>query len=116
MGPWTVVVRLTSAAAWILVVDAEGNDVLQASLPRPGHRRALRMVLESLALWADRRLSVAISADELDAWCFEADVFGVDWDQPASHLVELSWVLPSRERDRLGLPDFDALRRLIPGA
>ncbi len=117
MRPWAVVIRLTTEMAWILVTDAEGDDRLQARLPRPRHHRALRTLLEGLALWGGWPLRVAISADELDPWSFEEDVFGLDLDRSGdADLLELSFLLPSRDRDRLGVGDFESLRRLVPGA
>lgn len=116
MPSLTVVIRLTSETAWILVSDREGNDRLQAQLARPRHRRALRTLLEGLALWGGGPLSVAISAAELDPWSFEEDVFGIDPDGPETDLVELTFLLPPRDRDRLSVEGFEALRRWVPGA
>ena len=116
MQPWTVVIRLTMETAWILMTDAEGNDVLQARLPRPRHPRALRTLLEGLALWGGWPLSVAISADELDAWSFEQDVFGIDLERSPADLVDVRFLLPLSARDRLHVDDFEALRLLVPGA
>lgn len=116
MPSWTVVIRLTSETAWILVSDREGNDCLQARLARPRHRRALCTLLEGLALWSGAPLSVAISVAELDRWSFEEDVFGIDLEGPETDLVELSFLLPPRDRDRLSLAGFDALRSWVPGA
>jgi hypothetical protein len=65
----TASVRITLDETRILVRD-EAGDRLIARLPalHSSHRWALRALLESLALWSQRRLRVVLSADDSCDW------------------------------------------------
>ena len=65
----TATVRVTRDETRILVRDETG-DRLIARLPalHASHRWALRALLESLALWSQRRLRVVLYADDSCDW------------------------------------------------
>jgi hypothetical protein len=65
----TVTITATSAETKLLVVDETG-DRLIARLPSlaTAHRWALRALLESMALWAERPVRVVLYADETYEW------------------------------------------------
>jgi hypothetical protein len=65
----TATVRITPDETRILVSDETG-DRLIARLPalHSGHRWALRALLESLALWSQRRLRVVLCANDSCDW------------------------------------------------
>ena len=65
----TATVRITQDETRILVSDETG-DRLIARLPalHSSHRWALRALLESLALWSQRRLHVVLCANDACDW------------------------------------------------
>lgn len=89
-----------------------GNELLRAALPAPGtcmHPRSAPTVLEGLALWLQRPLSVVLyAADGDDSSALGlSDGFGFGY-QTVHYEVEV--VDPTRRRQRLG--SFADLRQL----
>ena len=103
------IVRITLDETRILVRDETG-DRLIARLPalHSSHRWALRALLESLALWSQRRLRVVLYADDSCDWqglgladAFEfTDSLHLDVD-----IVPLE-ARPGRRRQLVGLGSF----------
>ncbi len=112
MSCWNTTLEVTPEAVWLLVRDAQGDEVLKALLPgSPRHPRALLTLLEALALWSGEVLCAAICAD------------GTVVPSPGSHeeelwpeespLVRFEFLLPRGRGRRLrGVGDFARLRRL----
>lgn len=109
------IVRITVDETRILVHD-EAGDRLVARLPPlyGSHRWALRALLESLALWSQRRLRVVLSADDSCDWqsLGLADAF-----EFASDSLHLDVAIVPHERRRgvrhlTGLGSFRAERDL----
>jgi len=95
-----------------LYLTVGGNELLAAVLPPPGagmHPRSVPTVLEGLALWLQRPLSVVLyAADGDDSSALGlSDGFGFGY-QTVHYDVEV--VDPARRRGRLG--SFADLRRL----
>lgn len=114
-------VRLLPRGSSVLVLGLgyQEEPVLKARLPLyPEHPRAAITLLEGLALWAGRRLPVAVGVSASSAGSIEALLpQGPAWCSP---LVELVWVDWPRRRSRTprldGLGDFRDLRQLrLPG-
>ncbi|MFN2428204.1 MAG: hypothetical protein ABR587_17350 [Candidatus Binatia bacterium] len=111
--PWKVLLELTPAVVRLLVSDAQG-DILKAQLPsRPDHCRALMFMLEALALWHGRPLSVAVSVDYPVDHSFGMGPFGDDWPD-ASALVRFEFIgASSPAGSRIsGIGDFEVVRRM----
>jgi hypothetical protein len=99
-----------------LLATSAGQDLLKAVLgpARLAHRRAAATLLEGLALWHQQRLSVVLSAGELDGSC---DALGLcdalGFGEPNLHFdltVAVDGDHPARKLRGLG--DFRDLRRL----
>src|SRR5215831_20462836 len=112
----TATVRATLDETRILVSDETGDRLL-ARLPalHASHRWALRGLLESLALWSERRLRVVLHADDscdwqrlglADAFEFAADAMHLDIE-----IVPLG-ARVSRAKHLIGLGSFEPERRL----
>ena len=74
MKTW-VMVTATAKKTRVVVTTGEGV-VLRATLPplaKVAHERAVTTLLESLSLWTDERLCVALCADDA-AGCFRFDL------------------------------------------
>jgi hypothetical protein len=117
----TATVRTTLDETRILVSDETGDRLL-ARLPasHASHRWALRGLLESLALWSERRLRVVLYADDscdwqrlglADAFEFATDAMHLDIEivphearvNRAKHLTGLGSFEPERRfRRRVG--------------
>jgi hypothetical protein len=111
--PWKVLLELTPAAVRLLVIDAQG-DIVKAQLPaRPAHCRALMLMLEALALWCGRPLSVVVSADCPVDHSFGMGPFGDDWPD-GSALIRFEFIGASRPAGAriAGVGDFEVLRRM----
>lgn len=111
--PWKVLLELTPAAVRLLVTDEQG-DIVKAQLPaRPDHCRALMFMLEALALWCGRPLSVVVSADHPVDHSFGMGPFGDDWPD-GSALVRFEFIGASRPAGAriAGVGDFRVLRRM----
>lgn len=94
----------------LLLLDWEG-ELLRAALPRrPSHTRAAPTLLEGLALWLGRPLSVVLCADDLEATSVPglADDFGVG---ATTVHYEVDVVDPARRPRALGT--FRDLRQLL---
>lgn len=117
MTSCTVAIRRTHEPAAMPVSGRERNDPLPPRV-RPRHRFALRTLPERLALWSVWPPSVAISADAVDPWWFEADVFATVPDDSGADLIAVSFLLLRRDRDPDGLSadDFASVRPRVPGA
>jgi hypothetical protein len=101
--PWPEKTRL-------LLSDWEG-EVLRAALPRtPHHWRAAPTLLEGLALWLGRPLSVVLSAADLDASSVPGLSDDLGFGATTVH-YEVEVVDPTR-RPR-GLGSFRDLRQLL---
>lgn len=101
--PWPETTRL-------LLTDWEG-EVLRAALPRaPSHPRAAPTLLEGLALWMGRPLSVVLCAADLDGSYVPglSDDFGIG---ARTVHFEVEVIDPTR-RPR-GLGPFRDLRQLL---
>ena len=105
-----LVVKPWPEATRLLMLDWEG-EVLRAALPRsPSDPRAAPMLLESLALWLGRPLSVVLCAADLDASFVPglSDDFGVG---ATTVHYEVEVVDPARRPRALGT--FRDLRQLL---
>jgi hypothetical protein len=103
----TACVRVTRDETRILVRDQTG-DRLVARLPAlsGSHRWALRALLESLALWSQRRLIVVLSADDSCDW----QSLGLsDAFEFASDSLHLDVAIVPHERRRRRLPHLVGL-------
>jgi hypothetical protein len=101
--PWPATTRL-------LLLDWEG-ELLRAQLPRtPNHTRAAPTLLEGLALWLGRPLSVVLSAGDLETSYVPglADDFGIG---ARTVHYEVDVVDPTRRPRALGR--FRDLRQLL---
>jgi hypothetical protein len=105
-----VTMRPTPISTRILVTQGE-EDVLKAVLPPPrqAHPRAAETLLEALALWFQRPLSVVLYADGEGASCALGLCDGFGFGRETVHFsVE---VYDPARRCR-GLGPFDDLRQL----
>jgi hypothetical protein len=64
----TVKIKLTREETRVLMTDRCGGEVLKARLHAPSgaHHRAMRTVLEGLALFCGERLRIVLSAESED--------------------------------------------------
>lgn len=110
------IIGITPDETRILVRD-EAGDRLIARLPalHGSHRWALRTLLESLALWSQRRLRVVLSADDscdwqslglADAFEFASDSLHLDVD------IVPHEARPGHSRHLVGLGSFRRERDL----
>lgn len=112
----TATVRVTRDETRILVRDETG-DRLIARLPalQASHRWALRALLESLALWSQRRLRVVLYADDSCDWqslgLSDAFEFASDSLHLEVAIVPLE-VRRGRPKHLVGLGSFLGERRL----
>jgi hypothetical protein len=105
-----LVVKPWSEATRLLLTDIEG-EVLRAALPRvPRDPRAAPTLLEGLALWMGRPLSVVLFAADPDASCVPG-LSGDFGEGIATVHYEVEVVDPGR-RPR-GLGPFRDLRQLL---
>lgn len=112
----TATVRTTRDETRILVSDETG-DRLIARLPPLGssHPWALRALLESLALWSDRRLHVALYVTESWYWQHHEWSHAFELATDSLHLeidIAPHEALQGRARRLTGLGRFDRERRL----
>ena len=115
MAHWKTILGVTHEAVRVLVISAEGEDVLKAHLPaNPDHPRALLTVLEGLALWHGTPLCAVISADIPVSHSLGLGPFGDLDNWPSdSALVHFEFAIPARGGRRLsGFGSFRGLRRL----
>jgi hypothetical protein len=69
MSEYTVTLSLSAVRSRVLLTVG-ADELMRAVLPPPSqirHERAVRSLLESLAMWLDRSPRVVVSADEGDA-------------------------------------------------
>lgn len=69
MSEYTVTLSLSAARSRVLLM-AGADELMRAVLPPPSqirHVRAVRSLLESLAMWLDRAPRVVVSAEEAEA-------------------------------------------------
>lgn len=115
MTPWTPLLEVTPTSVRLLVLSAEGDELVKAQLPhRADHPRALLVMLEGLALYSGKALCVAISADvsiEPSLGLGSFPDLGESWPA-ASALVSFHFVPPPPGRRLAGVGDFRRLRRL----
>jgi hypothetical protein len=110
-------VRVSSIRTKVLVFDGE-DEILRSVLPPPAHiknRRAAATLLEGLALWLDRPLRVAVSAEELDdSWSLGLiDDVGVG-ERSIFYTVEVIEKPTRRRRKSLGgVSDFRDVRQMV---
>ena len=112
----TATVRTTIDETRILVSDETG-DRLIARLPplRSSHPWALRALLESLALWSDRRLHVVLYVAESCYWQHLGLSEAFELATDSLHLevdIVPHEALQRRARRLTGLGSFDRERRL----
>ena len=116
MNPWKLTLLLNRTSVWLLLTDEEQNELLKARLPRcyPTHPRALMTLLEGLALWSGRPLTVAIGVAGRSDPSSGAWLFGPDrWPEPSALLAfEVLAARPARRRTIPGVGDFRQLRLL----
>jgi len=118
--PARAVVRIlpTASETRIVATDASGDEILKARLPPAPrvHRRAMKTLLEALALFCNARLYVVLSADA-EAVSFDTgllDDLGLGVD--TLHYELEVHVHRGRRGQRLrGLGDFRDVRRLEGG-
>jgi hypothetical protein len=94
-----------------LYLTISGRELLRAALPPPGpclHPRSAPLLLEGLALWLQRPLSVVLCAADTDASAALALSDGFGFGYETVH-YDVEVVDPSRRR---GLGSFADLRRL----
>ena len=99
-----------------LLATSSGQDLVKAVLgpAQLAHRRAARTLLEGLALWQQRRLSVVLSADGQDGSCDAlglCDALGFG-ERNLHYEVQVVVDALHRRRHLRGLGDFRDLRRL----
>jgi hypothetical protein len=97
-----------------ILASAPTHDILKAVLdsPRRAHPRAMATLLEGLALWHQRPLSVVLSADDGVAMHL-CDALG--YGRSLHYDVDLAVAIPRgarRRRELRGLGDFRDLRQL----
>ncbi len=116
MSQYTVTMSFSNTRTRILVTDG-ADELMRAALPTAKHvrhPRAAQMLLEGLALWLDRPVRVALSADDLDGTSFFGltDDFGCP--QPSVYYSVEIVERPVRRRPRKvgGVGDFRDLRQL----
>lgn len=116
MSEYTVTLSLSAARSRVLLM-AGTDELMRAILPPPSqirHERAVRSLLESLAMWLDRSPRVVVSADEGDA----AFLFGLtdELGNPQRSVYYTVEVVERRARRRGrrvgGIGDFRDLRQL----
>jgi hypothetical protein len=115
MSQWKGSVRVTTREVMVLVRDPKQGDMLKARLPpRAQHPRALLTLLEGIALWQGKPMSVVLSAASADDGrpCFcGSGLFGDELWPGASPLVRYEvGGRDSRRRLLVGLGDFRPLR------
>ena len=86
----------------LVVIDAEGNELLKAVFGQaPQHPRALLTLLEGVALWSEAALRCVISAEHPVSHSLGLGVFGDEWPEESA-LVHFQVVeRPRRRRRRL---------------
>ena len=100
MYAMTATITVTATETRVLVVDETG-DRMVARLPAmaTAHRWALRTLLESLALWADRPLRVVLFADESFEWERHGLLDALGFGNDGLHLdVQVVPMTPRRAR------------------
>ena len=115
MNEYTVTLSLSAARSRVLLM-AGSDELMRAILPPASqiqHERAVRSLLESLAMWRDRSPRVVVSADEGDA----TFLFGLtdELGNPQRSVYYTVEVLERRARRRgrrvAGVGDFSDLRQ-----
>jgi hypothetical protein len=115
MRPWKGSVRVTTREVLVLVSGPQEGDLLKARLPpRAQHPRALVTLLEGIALWQGKPMSVVISAASVDdgrpRFC-GSGLFGDELWPGQSQLVRYEvGGRASHPRRLVGLGDFRPLR------
>ena len=90
---WDASLEITPESIQLLVTD-QGREVLRAHFcGRPDHPRALRFILEGLALWRGKQLCVVIFADSPVQPLLGLGEDGDEWP-PENPLVEFMHVEP----------------------
>jgi hypothetical protein len=101
-----------------LLATTPSQDVLKAVLgpPRQAHPRAAATLLEGIALWHQRPLSVVLSADDSDDGCALGICDALGYGRSLHYEVALAVHEVGRgrrrRRDLRGLGDFRDLRQL----
>lgn len=114
----TITVTLASEKDKVrILASAPTHDILKAVLdsPRRAHPRAMATLLEGLALWHQRSLSVVLSADDADNGVAMHLCDALGYGRSLHYDVDLAVAIPrapSRRRELRGLGDFRALRHL----
>lgn len=114
---WKSTLRVDCKKVKLLVSGYRQGDILKACLPAsPQHPRAVLTLLEGLALWNGRRLSVAISVDETYLHYGESSLFGEGLWPVESPLVNFEMVQKGRKKHHIrGVGDFRSLRMQARG-
>jgi hypothetical protein len=100
-----------------ILASAPTHDILKAVLdsPRRAHPRAMATLLEGLALWHQRPLSVVLSADDADDGVAMHLCDALGYGRSLHYDVDLAVAIPRgarRRRELRGLGDFRDLRQL----
>lgn len=100
-----------------LLAAAPTHDIMKAVLdsPRRAHPRAMTTLLEGLALWHQRPLSVVLCADDADDGVAMHLCDALGYGRALHYDVELAVTTPCARRRRhelRGLGDFRDLRSL----
>jgi len=112
MPEWTTRLRLDPKTLLLLVTTPEG-DILRARLPRrPKSPRALLTLLEGIALWSGKEITVATSVDANWVPSDDDALFGGGFWPAETNLVRYQ-ILPRRVPCRIrGVGDFRKLYRI----
>lgn len=97
---WSAKLEVRPKSLKLVVIDAEGNELLKAIFGQPPkHPRALLSLLEGVALWSEQPLRCVISAEHPVSHSLGLGVFGDEWPE-ASALVHFQFLHRARRRIR----------------
>lgn len=97
---WSATLEVRPNALKLVVIDAEGNELLKAIFGQaPKHPRALLTLLEGVALWSEEALRCVISAEHPVSHSLGLGVFGDEWPEESA-LVHFQCVERARRRRR----------------
>lgn len=107
----TAQLLVSNAEMRLLIASPEQGDVLKARLPlRPSHPRALLTLLEGIALWSGRKLSVVITAEQSCPSWLDSGLFGDELWPGESQLVQYEVAGRVRPKRLRGVGDFRRVR------
>jgi hypothetical protein len=102
---WTAKLEVRAQSLKLVVMDADGNELLKAIIGQPPkHPRALLTLLEGAALWSGEALRCAISAEHPVSHSLGLGVFGDEWPEESA-LVRFQFVQRARRRRIRGIAE-----------